>query len=118
MGRHPRRLLFFTFTLLAGLAIGLTYGWVVDPVRYTNTPAQTLRIDFKADFILMTAELYQDEGDITLAQSHLDFLDETDLSEALNDALDFAVENQYAQLDIQSMEELASAIELHQAKSE
>lgn len=111
MGRRPRRAVFFVLCMLAGLAIGLTYGWVINPIQYTDSSLQSLRIDYKTDLILMAAELYQNEGDINLASARLESLGEAPLPELLEEAVAFADEHQYASTDIQLMEDLASAVE-------
>src|SRR5687768_9574342 len=49
--------------LLVGIGIGIAYGWYVDPVDYFDATPDALRADFKADYVLMTAEAYQAEQD-------------------------------------------------------
>jgi hypothetical protein len=111
MGQRSRRIVFFVLCVLAGLAIGLTYGWVINPVQHAGSARHALRIDFKTDLILMVAELYQDEGDINLALERLRPLGETPLLELLTQAISFAEEHQYAPADIQTLQDLASAVE-------
>jgi len=50
-----------------GIAAGIFLGWEIIPVRDVNSEPQTLRIDFKTDFVLMVSELYYQDGDLTLA---------------------------------------------------
>jgi len=116
--QRTRRVLFFTLSVLVGLAVGVTYGWVVNPVQYTNTPPDSLRIDYQTDIFLMAAELYENEGDITLALSRLDFLGERSLPEMMRQTILFAEEHQYTTADIQLLENLAAAVELTPLDSE
>lgn len=54
-----------------GIGLGLLYGWVIEPVDFVNLPPETLRADFRADYILMVAEAYQSEQDLNLAARRL-----------------------------------------------
>ena len=50
------------------------YGWVANPVRYVDTTPDSLRSDYKADYTLMVAEVYQQEQNIGLAARRLGLL--------------------------------------------
>jgi len=111
MSRPLRRVVFFFLCMLAGLAIGLTYGWVINPIQFTDSSLHTLRIDYRTDLILMAAELYQEEGNIDQALTRLEPLGEAPLPEMLEQTIAFAEEHQYESVDLQLMENLASAVE-------
>ena len=49
--------------IIIGIGIGLTYGWVINPVVYTDVTPDALRADYRADYVLMVAEAYQGEQD-------------------------------------------------------
>ena len=34
------------------------YGWVVNPVEYIDIAPESPRVDYKTDYVLMTAEAY------------------------------------------------------------
>jgi len=61
--------------LAAGIALGLLVGWVLWPVRYTDTTPARLRQDYCNDYVLMVAAAYQVEGDLGAAQARLALLD-------------------------------------------
>ena len=42
--------------LLLGIALGLLVGWVLVPIQYVDTTPDTLRGDYRADYVLMVAE--------------------------------------------------------------
>ncbi len=46
---------------IIGIGIGLTYGWVINPVVYTDVTPDALRADYRADYVLMVAEAYQSD---------------------------------------------------------
>ena len=72
-----KRFVWFMLSILAGAAVGLLYGWMVNPVRYVNTTPENLRSDFQADYVLMVAEIYSSEKDATLAARRLLVLGDT-----------------------------------------
>jgi hypothetical protein len=61
----------FIIAILIGLAAGLYYGWVVNPVNYVDTTIDTLRPDYQTDYVLMVAEAYHASGDLDLAARRL-----------------------------------------------
>lgn len=112
MHRRTRRLIYFSLAILAGLACGVIFGWVIYPVQYTQTSPQTLRIDYKTDVVLMIAELYHAEGDIALGLARLAYLGEVSPVDMMDEAIAYAEGNNYALDDVQFMRELASAVAL------
>lgn len=65
------RFFWFLVSIFIGASLGLLYGWMINPVRYVDTLPDTLRADYKADYVLMVAEVYQAEGNIDLAANRL-----------------------------------------------
>ena len=105
------RYILFLLTLLAGLGAGLFYGWVLSPVEFVDTSPDTLRQDYKTDYVLMAAEAYSVEGDVALAARRLALLgDETPFISA-QQALTFAVQVGYAPSDLALLRELVDALE-------
>ena len=64
----------FLFAILAGIGLGLLYGWVINPVEYVNTTPDTLKMDYKTDYVLMVAETYQQDGNLSQAVRRLAIL--------------------------------------------
>lgn len=69
-----RRYFFFFLAVAAGIGLGLLYGWVINPVELVETSPATLRIDYKTDYILMTAEVYAADDDAEAAVCQLALL--------------------------------------------
>lgn len=101
----------FIITLGIGATLGLLYGWVVDPIKYVDTAPETLRIDYKSDYVLMVAEAYQTEGDLPLAVSRLSLLGESNPTEIVHRAVLFGEEQSYADADLALMRNLESALQ-------
>ena len=86
MSRWIRFLIIFAL----GIAAGLFYAWWINPVRIVDTSPDMLRKDYKADYVLMVAEAYQGDGDITLAVQRLALLGKAPASEIVAEALVYA----------------------------
>ena len=80
-------------TLLVG---GLLYGWLVQPVEFVDTTPDSLRQDYKTDFVLMVAEAYQAERDLSQAERRLAMLGPAAPLTKVERALEFARENRFA----------------------
>jgi hypothetical protein len=59
---------------LIGLALGLFYTWVVNPVQYVDTGPASLRDDHKADYVIMVARAYAADSNLDLARTRLEEL--------------------------------------------
>ncbi len=59
---------------IGGVALGLAYGWVIDPVRFVDTPPSSLRADYRADYVLMIAESFHATRDAQFARRQLAIL--------------------------------------------
>lgn len=101
----------FLIAILVGIGLGLLYGWVIDPVQYTDTAPHTLRIDYKADYVLMVAEAYEYEHDPLLAQQRLSRLGDQPPGEIIAQALEFARKYGYNPADIARIERLWNALQ-------
>src|SRR3989304_5358378 len=57
--------------LVLGVATGLIYGWIISPVEYINTAPDSLRADYRTDYVLMVAQAYAVEDDLELAPKRM-----------------------------------------------
>ena len=100
----------FLIVIIIGIALGLLYGWLVDPVDYINTTPNTLRADYKADYVLMVAEIYSADQDAEAAVIRLTFLADPSPVDSVENALIFAVDAGYASDDLRMLRDLADAL--------
>ncbi len=57
--------------VILGLAAGLFYTWVANPVKYTDVSPDTLRADYRADYVVMIARAYTLDSNLDLARARL-----------------------------------------------
>lgn len=96
----------FLLALALGAALGLYYGWVLNPVEFVDTAPASLRQDYKADFVLLVAEAYQYEGSLELAARRLALLGSADPVQLATDGLVFATRTGYADADLAAIRAL------------
>lgn len=106
------RVFLFLLSITLGLGAGLLYGWVLNPPPYSDLPLSSLREDFKADYVLMVAEIYHQDGNLPQAVKRLNTLNPTlpparSVAEALLTARDL----DYHPLDLELLSELARAVQ-------
>ncbi len=61
----------FFIMIALGLAAGLVYGWVISPVSYTDTRPAVLRADYKDQYMILIADAYAADGNLTRAGERL-----------------------------------------------
>lgn len=107
MGRWIR----FVIAILIGVAGGLFYGWAISPATYTNTTPETMRVDYKTDYVLMVSEIYHQRKDLNLAINQLSMIGKTTPNELVRQALQFGKKVGYSTNDINLMQALSVALE-------
>lgn len=101
----------FLIVIALGAAAGLYYGWVINPVKYVDTTPDTLREDYKADYVLMVAEAYHAERDLGLAARRLALLGNVPPADTVARATLYAVQNGYSEADLALMQTLADDLQ-------
>jgi hypothetical protein len=103
--------IFILLALILGIGIGIAYGWYIDPVDYFDLTPDTLRPDFKADYVLMTAEAYRVEQDPGLAARRLAIFGTKSPSAIAAEGLAYARANGFSNADVTLMQELVTALQ-------
>jgi len=101
------RLLRFLIGLALGVVLGLGYAWRIQPVAYYDTAPDSLRQDYRVDYVLMVAQSYQGEGDLRLALLRLAALGPQPPAEIVEDAAVYAEANGFGQVDREVLRQLA-----------
>jgi hypothetical protein len=105
------RWVFVIIALIAGIGMGLAYGWFVDPVDFFDLTPDTLRADYKTDYVLMTAEAFHAEQDAGLAARRLAIFGTQSPASIAAQGLAYARTNGFADSDIVLMQELVTALQ-------
>ncbi|MFT3893306.1 MAG: hypothetical protein QM730_16890 [Anaerolineales bacterium] len=105
------RWIFVIIALIAGAGMGLAYGWFLDPVDFFDLTPDTLRADYKADYVLMTAEAYRVEQDAGLAARRLAIFGTQSPSAIAAQGLAYAKAHGFADADVVLMQELVTALQ-------
>lgn len=96
--------------LIGGTGLALWYGWVINPVTYTDTDIAYLHPAYKREFLLMVGEAYALDGDLDTARARLALLALPDPANAVADLAEEAI-NQNAPLShIRALARLAAAL--------
>jgi len=106
MGRWIR----FIITIGIGIVAGLIYGWLINPVEYVNTAPDSLRKDYRTDYVLMVAEAYHTENSLSLAARRLAMLGDQAPEEIVTQAITYASQIHYSDSDLELMQTLADKL--------
>lgn len=97
-----------------GLAMGLAYGWVIDPVEFIDTTPDTLRADYRADYVLMVAEAFRVEQDPELAARRLAVIGSQPPGDIAGEGMDLARQLGFNAADLDLMQSLTTAMQAWQ----
>jgi hypothetical protein len=100
-----------------GIGLGLLYGWVIDPVDFVDLTPDTLRADYRADYILMVAEAYQADKDADLAARRLAIFGSDPPAGIAAQALQFGPSAGFSPSELTALEELVAALRAWQPSS-
>lgn len=104
--------------MTAGIALGLTYGWVIDPVDYTDATPGILRADFRTDYVMMVAEAHHTEQDPASSARRLAVLGSEPPTQMVLAAIQYANANGFPPQEVSLLEELLTAMQTYQPQGE
>ena len=96
---------------ITGISMGLAYGWIIDPVDFFDLTPDTLRADYKTDYVLMVAEAYRAHRDPGIAARQLAVFGSQSPTSMAAQGLDYARANRFADSDIALIQELVTALQ-------
>lgn len=103
----------FLLAILCGIGAGLFYGWVINPPEHAGLSPESLRIDFRTDYVLMTAEAFSGENNLAEAIKRLAVFERTSPMEITLQALIFAQEIGYTDADLAKLQDLLTEIQAY-----
>jgi hypothetical protein len=92
--------------LLIGIAIGLLYGWVIQPSEPGETSPPSLEDPYRADIVLMVAEIFAAEDDVELARQRMTALGFESIPNDIANALNYAKAHDFSDQDIDLLSNL------------
>lgn len=101
------RRVIFAVVFVISLLGGLLFGWVIKPGMQMQNPISSLREDFKTDYVLMVAEVYNHDADLDAAAARLEVLDKSSPTRATLVATAFARKVGYSINDLDLLMALA-----------
>ena len=66
------RYIWFLLMIVIGAGIGLYYSWFIKPPDFVDAVFPNLRLDYKTDYVLMAAEIYDQDHNRLEAVHRLD----------------------------------------------
>lgn len=81
-------------SLVIGLAGGLYYAWVVDPVIFTDASPARFNDRYREEYIILVSQSYAVNENWPLAQQRLAALDDPEIAQTVNELLETAVRQQ------------------------
>ncbi len=105
------RLFKFLLPAAIGIALGLLYGWVIDPVDYVDITPEMLRADYRTDYVLMVAEAYQSDGDAGRAARRLAVFGNDSPGLITANALQYARQQSFSSEEIIQLQDLFTAMQ-------
>ena len=97
-----------------GIALGVVYGWVIDPVEFTNLTPSLLREDYRADYVLMVAEAYHGEINADVAARRLGVISSEAPAIVVTNTLEYARLNGFSETEVSFLQELLTAMQTYQ----
>ena len=104
------RWLFLILGFGIGLAGGLYYAWLVSPVEYVETAPDSLRADFRGDYLGLIASAYASGGDLVRARTRLALFPDLDTATELAALAQQRLAAGLADTEASALSQLASAL--------
>jgi hypothetical protein len=104
--------------LLIGVALGLLYGWVIQPNEPGETSPHSLQDPYRADIVLMVAEIFAAEDDVELARQRMTALGLESYVNDIANALNYAKAHDFSDQDIDLLSNLAIHFDVSTPQSE
>jgi len=96
--------------LILGVAFGLGYAWMINPVEYVDAPPYALRQDFKEQYRALIAVAYLYNGDLERALYRLEALQDEDITRTLAMQAQQALAEGRPEIETQALGRLAVAL--------
>ena len=112
------RFFWFFLTILFGLLIGFSFGWVRTPTSIGTTQLSNLRSDYLADYVLMAAESYEQHQNLAYTTSQLVLLGDQHPLRYIQKAIIIAEKLDFSRKDLEKLAMLAQVYQIPETATE
>ena len=113
MSRFLTRYAAIIIGLGIGLALGLVYTWVVNPVELVNTYPALMRADYRRDWVRLAALSYAADGDMERVRARLDGLEQGDIAKVIPVLIEEYAAAGHTAETLRSLALLAQVMDVH-----
>ncbi|MEM7111569.1 MAG: hypothetical protein AAF614_04005 [Chloroflexota bacterium] len=110
----PTRQVSITSLLLLGLVLGLAgglyYAWIVDPIVFVNAGPARFSGEYQAEYIYLVSQNYVATGDVNQAEQRLAALEDSNLEQTIIDLLEASLREQRSPETVQALAQMAQAL--------
>jgi hypothetical protein len=99
--------------LVVGLALGLAYTWVIEPVEVINTYPTLLRTVYRWDWVRLTALSYVADGDLERARARIAGIKQEDIAGAMETLIEEYAAAGHSADTLRRLTTLAEALDVH-----
>lgn len=96
--------------IIIGIAFGLLYSWIVNPVKYIDAPPYSLREDYKEQYRALVALAYMNSNDLLRAQDRLSQLKDNNIAQTISMQAQQALAEGHSEEEVRALSLLASAL--------
>ncbi|NLF52295.1 MAG: hypothetical protein GX577_14295 [Leptolinea sp.] len=107
---RKKRFFFFLLAAIVGALVGIGFGWYLRPQMYSQAGLSNLRVDYRTDYVLMTAEIFHHEQNVEEARRRLQALGNDLPDRYASEALLSAGQMGYTPTDLQYLADLVQAV--------
>lgn len=107
---EKRGSLYLASGFILGIAFGLIYSWVISPVKYVDAAPNSLREDFKHQYLTLISVAYMASGDLERAKARLNELGEADIAQIIAMEAQRALAEGRPSSEAQALGSLAAAL--------
>ena len=110
MEKENRGNLYLVTGIVIGLALGLIFAWVVQPVEYLDTSPDSLKEIYKDQYRAVIASAFEANQDMVRAKARLELLGDTDIYRTVAEQAQRALAEGGTQAEVKALGGLAAAL--------
>lgn len=96
--------------LILGVAGGLTYAWLIDPVVYVDAVPSRLSAAYREEYVFLVSQSYAADEDWVRAQERLAALDDQNLAQTVAEQLERALRRGEAAVKVRNLAAMAAQL--------